>query len=247
MGISRAEFQAGCAMSVYNTAAEGDEVVLQHGAENLPRTTSNGASISASVPAEQNSTFGRSIRESGWMFLSRAGANRPLRPVARRLRLHHRRRPAILENQEAAATDEELSRGGTSASNIITSSMIRNWALAASKAVESGAAEIVTTQGAQKWSMGAMLDGAFIFLGSIEMADYPVGSTIWHQGEPFLKSPGGSTRETLPSASDMASESVWARIRYMGWLICGLLVAGRALWWDGNDYPTHERGERRLV
>ena len=95
MRILRAELLSGGSMAVYNAIESGDEVSITSGTETQPRATSTGALLSVMVSADQNSTFARSIKEGGWIFLPRDGSLRPLHPTAHRVRLMPRRPGAL--------------------------------------------------------------------------------------------------------------------------------------------------------
>ena len=68
MRILRAELLSVGSLAVYNAVDNGEEVSISAGTEPRPRTTSTGALLSVSVSAEQNNTYARSIKESGWAF-----------------------------------------------------------------------------------------------------------------------------------------------------------------------------------
>ena len=224
MRLVRAELQAGCAMSVFNAVLGGDEAIVRYGIEGHPRTTSIGALLSVTVSGEQNSTFSRTIRDDGWVLLSRDGPNHPLRPTSHRLRLHPRIQPVLPNVLALPALPASPPVEMPASINSGMSQTIRNWIWTASTALASGAAAVVTTQGAHRGHKGSMLAGVLISLGSSELTDYPVGSTLWNQTEPLLTASVGNTANTISNATNVATEGIRASLRYKGWLIGGLLV-----------------------
>ena len=233
MRILRAELLSGGSLAVYNALENGDEVSITAGAETQPRTTSTGALLSVVVSAVQNSTFARSIKEGGWIFLPRDGSLHPLHPTAHRVRLMPRRPGAMRMMTDGNANVVEAVP--TSAPAIIENNglglAIRNWIWATSTAVASSAAAIVMTKGIHRGQVGAIAIGTLLLIGSSEFTDYPVASTMWNQSEPVLRKVGETTKQTLADVSDKASESVSASLRYLGWLVVGALVIGGISWW----------------
>ena len=165
MRIIRAELQAGCVMSVFNAVLDGDETIAPIGMGNHPRTTSTGALISAAVSAEQNSTYARAIRNSGWIPLSRDVSNRPLNPTSHRIRIRPRTRPMIREDPPPVIADASSIPTTPVIAGSGMSSAIGNWIWASSTALAPGAAAIVTTQGAQNGHKGDTMEGFPILMG----------------------------------------------------------------------------------
>ena len=231
--ILRAELQAGCSISAYDAEHDGEEVVTQMGTEAYPRTTSTGASFSVTVSQEQNGTFARSIRAGGWVFLSRDGSRHPLHPTAYGVRLHPRRgrerlQPNVLLPEDFA--EPVVIRDETVSSSNSWLAHLRNAMWTASTAISTGAATIITMIGANAGRGSAMVFGMFMLLGTSEMTEYPIVSTMWNHTEPLFVNAGIATMETLSNAAELASDGVKSGVRYVGLLICGIVAFGLVVW-----------------
>ena len=103
---------------------------------------------------------------------------------------------------------------------------IRNVVWTTSAAISTGAAAIITMNGANAGRGNAMALGMFMLLGTSEMTDYPAPSTVRSQTEPIIMSAGQVTRDTIANAAEVASDGEKSGVRYMGLLICGVIACG---------------------
>ena len=230
MRILRAELQAACKLSVYDAETDGNEVMADVGELPQPRTTSTGALIPVSVSGDQNSTFARSIRADGWVYLARDGSRHPLHPTSHGIKLHPRRGSQRQIPVSIPVVVDEIVDANQVANEQSTGRALLNWVWTTSTAVLPGAAAIVSMNGARLGQGSDVCMGMFILLGTSEMTDYPVLSTAWNHTEPILKHASQTAVDTITNVSDMASEGVRASVRYLGIMVCGLLSIGFSLW-----------------
>ena len=236
--ILRAELLAGCMLSVFSSIDDGEEAVVAQGSDAQPRTTSTGAILSVTVSAEQNNTLSRAIRMEGKVFISRDGPNHPLYPSAHRVRLHPRVRitnapttlPTVIRDEEEPHVVAPVLKEDVGKSSVFEN--VKTALRRMSTVVASGAAWISMANGARTGSLSTTTSflGMVFLLGSSELADYPIVSTVWNASAPLIHHASNITFDRLTSAADLATEGVMTSEKFVAWWLAGIIIVIIGSW-----------------